>query len=385
VTASAGRGPAMALSPSVGRVGTTVMVTGSNLTPRAGGAVTFGGLPVASFTTDRKGAFAASFSVPSTTAAQATVVAATGSLSARSTFTVTPSGSPSTGTDPAVLFGVSTPSGPRNLAEVDAFERQAGKRVGIVMYFEGWAYHEFDASLAASVAARGAVPEITWEPWDYVAGIDQPEYSLLSIISGTHDAYLHRWAQGAKAYGGPVLVRLGHEMNDRYYPWSESANGNRPGQYVAAWRHVVDVFRAVGATNVKWVWSPSVSYAGTIPLADVYPGDAYVDWVALDGYNGGSALPWGGWQSFAQIFGASLAEIAAITTAKPVMIGETSSAEAGGSKAAWITELFAELAQRSQIKGFVWFNQDKETDWRIESSPSATQAFATGVADQRYG
>jgi beta-mannanase len=307
------------------------------------------------------------------------VTATSGALSASAAFSVT---APATA---SVLFGVSTPSGPYNLAELDSFERNAGKKVGLLLYFQGWAYDDFNTSLVSSVAQRGAVPEITWEPWDYRAGLSQPDYALSTIVDGTHDAYIRRWAEGAKAYGGPLLVRFAHEMNDRYYPWSELVNGNQPGQYVAAWRHVVDVFRSVGATNVHWVWSPSVSYAGTVPLSAVYPGDGYVDWIAVDGYNGGTALPWGGWLTFDQVFGTTLNEVGTLTAAKPLMIGETSSAEAGGSKASWISDFFSQLAGRPGLKAFVWFDQDKETDWRIESSTSATQAFAAGVADARYG
>ncbi len=159
-------------------------------------------------------------------------------------------------------------------------------------------------------------------------------------------------------------------MNGPWYPWSEGVNGNQPGSYVQAWRHVHDIFRAEGVTNVSWVWSPFVRLAGTRPLSSFYPGDAYVNWVALDGYNGGSALDWGGWLSFEQIFGPSLAELRALTT-KPIAIAEVASAEAGGSKALWIKDFFASLERRPEIRAFSWFHFNKETDWRITSSSSA--------------
>lgn len=309
-----------------------------------------------------------------------------GTLTARHTFTViarAPTSAKPLATGRSVLFGVSTPAGPRDLSELDAFEGDAGTPVDVVMYYQGWAVDEFDPGLARSVAGRGALPEITWEPWDFRAGLHQPDYALARIVDGTHDGYITRWAEGAKAYAGPLLLRFGHEMNGRHYPWSEQVNGNGPGQYVEAWRHVVDIFRGVGATNVAWIWSPVVSSAGTTPLEQLYPGDGYVDWVGVDGYNGGSALPWGGWQSFSRIFDATLTELAAITTAKPVMVAETASVERGGSKAAWITDFFAQLARHPEIKGFVWFNHDKEADWRIQSSEAAREAFAAGVATLR--
>ena len=365
--------PSLQLATASAPPGGVVSVTGNRFSTLAAGSVRLGSTQVATFTTDRRGGFSATFKVPATAVPGATTVtAATGGLSAGRPFTVGSSG--------PVLVGVSTPSGARDLTQLDAFERDAGARAGMVMYFQGWAHDEFDPTLARSVAARGSVPLIAWEPWDYRAGLDQPTYRLSRILDGTHDAYITRWAQGAKAYGGRLLVRFAHEMNDRHYPWSEQVSGNQPGQYAQAWRHVVSIFRSVGATNVGWVWAPNVSYAGTTPLKGLYPGDSYVDWVGVDGYNGGTALPWGGWLTFSQIFGSTLAELAAVTTTKPVMIAETASTEVGGSKASWITDFFAQLAARPQIKAFVWFNHDKETDWRIQSSESARQAFAAGVA-----
>ncbi len=105
--------------------------------------------------------------------------------------------------------------------------------------------------------------------------------------------------------------------------------------------------------------------------------------MGVDGYNGGSALPWGGWQSFSSIFGDTLAQLAAITTTKPVMVAETASVESGGSKATWITDFFAQLAHHPQIEAFVWLNHDKEADWRIRSSNAAREAFRAGVATLR--
>ena len=290
-----------------------------------------------------------------------------------------------------LLLGVSTPSGSASvsaaLAELDAFERDAGGRAGICMWFEGWAYHEFRADLPEAVAGRGALPMITWEPWDYqqesrldLRRGEQPGYALSRIAGGEHDAYVRRWAEGARRYGRPLLLRFAHEMNGYWYPWAEAANGNRPGEYVAAWRHVHDAFRAVGADNVAWVWSPNVVYPGATPLRQLYPGDAYVDWAGVDGYNGGTALPWGGWRTAEELFAPTLREVAALAPGKPLMIGETGSAEAGGRKAAWIRDFFATLDRHPEVGAFVWFDHRREADWRIASSEPARQAFAAGPA-----
>jgi beta-mannanase len=130
---------------------------------------------------------------------------------------------------------------------------------------------------------------VTWEPWDYLGDINQPAYSLSSIIGGAHDSYITRFALDAKAWGHPFFLRFAHEMNGDWYPWNEGINGNTPGQYVQAWRHVHDLFTANGVTNVTWVWSPNIEYTGSIPLSGLYPGDAYTDWIAMDGYNWAAA------------------------------------------------------------------------------------------------
>jgi hypothetical protein len=135
---------------------------------------------------------------------------------------------------------------------------------------------------------------------------------------------------------------------------------------------------------VSWVWSPSIVGAGRVALSEVYPGGRYVDWLAADGYNAGTALPWGGWLSFRKLFVPTLRAFHRLAPHKPQMIAETGSAEVGGSKAAWIRHMFAVLKKRTRVRALVWFDQDKEADWRIESSPAAQAAFATRAADPRF-
>jgi len=284
-----------------------------------------------------------------------------------------------------VLFGVSTPRGPNDLTALDEFEHAAGRTVAVYTFYEGWASSGFDAPAMSAIAARGAIPLVTWEPWDHTKGVDQPRYSLARIASGAFDEYIRRWAVAAKRFGGPIFLRFAHEMNASHYPWCEGVNGNAPGSYVRAWRHVHDVVESVGADIVRWVWSVNVVHGKTTPLSELYPGDAGVDWVAVDGYNGGTALPWGGWLPFDRIFEPTIRELQALAPHTPIMISEVASTEAGGSKAAWIRDFFAALAARPLIRAFVWFNWDKETDWRIQSSASARRAFAAGVANPRYG
>jgi Glycosyl hydrolase family 26 len=292
------------------------------------------------------------------------------------------------GPAPRLKLGVTTLALARNayrpwraadLEEVDRFEQDARRHADIVMWFADWAHDaNFDARQAAKVAAHGSVPEITWEPWDSFKGVrkPQPRYRLARIIRGDFDPYIRRWAREIAAYGKPIRLRFAHEMNGRWYPWAERANGNRPGEYVRAWRHVHAIFDAAGARRVTWVWSP---VAGNLSR-EQYPGSRYVDVLGVSGFNGGSRLFRGTWRSFAVAFGPPLDAVHSFDPSKPVEVSEVASLEAGGNKAAWIRGMFGEVRRRPWIRALVWFNLHKEADWRIESSPSARRAFARGLS-----
>ena len=194
--------------------------------------------------------------------------------------------------------------------------------------------------------------------------------------------------------GLPIALRFNHEMNGYWYPWSEQANGNSPGEYARAWRHVHDRFTAIGAENVVWIWSPNVvSAVKDISLAKLYPGDAYVDWSGLSGYYR-RPVP-GAVASFTNTFGASLTALRAATK-KPIFITEVGVTENGGNKPAWIKSMFAALPANPDIIGFTWFNltvtaiPNKEkmpitNDWSLDSTASSLAAFKAGIADERYG
>lgn len=140
-----------------------------------------------------------------------------------------------------------------------------------------------------------------------------------------------------------------------------------------------NIFAAAGATNVKWVWSP-VSGASR----EYFPGTRYVNVVGLTCLNGGKAAFHQGWRSFPSICGNSIHELHALAPKLPIELSEVASAEAGGSKAAWINGMFAYLAHHREVKALVWFNMRKQTNWPIQSSRSAERAFAAGVRSPRY-
>jgi hypothetical protein len=263
-----------------------------------------------------------------------------------------------------------------------------------VLWFDSWATgNAFDAAGARTLWAQGLLMHFTWEPWDPgLSATDPGQIHLQDIIDGRWDGYIR--ARGAEfaAAGVPIMVRWGHEFNGNWYPWGIANNSNDPALYVSAYRRVHDLVTAAGATNVQWVWcfnNSSTPDASWNAPARSYPGDAYVDWVAIDGYNWGLGPSWdpGGnhWTSFDTMFTSAYAQARAIAPRRPVMIGEIGSSEDGGNKAQWINDMSAALqsGRYPDLKLIVYFDQDKEELWSGTSSTATATAFTSWV-NQTY-
>lgn len=275
------------------------------------------------------------------------------------------------------LFGMDVPS----LQQLDTSQSAVGVHAAIVGTFADWEHTpDFPVAFAGDVTRRGAVVLISWEPWDsWRGGADQPRYALRRIASGDYDALVDRWAREIERYRRPVMLRFAPEMNGDWLPWSTGVNGNQPGDYVAAWRHVRERFRRAGAANAVWVWNPVSAAGGSTPLSELFPGPREVDWLAVDGYNWGSTRNWG-WQTYADIFPPTLAAFHALAPGRPMMIAETGSAR-GPEKPAWVKDTLLS-ARRAGVRAVIWFEFDKETDWRLAGDP-ASAAAARAVLEGR--
>lgn len=283
-----------------------------------------------------------------------------------------------------VFVGAMTETGPYDFADLEAFAAAAGQAPQVMAFSQGWERDAFDRALFDEVARRRMMPMLAWEPWDYQAPAprqEQPKYRLRQIIDGEFDDYITSWAEGIADLGYPVALRFAHEMNGFWYPWSEQSNDNQPGEYVEAWRHVHDLFTRAGADDVVWVWSPNVHYENATDMQAMYPGDDYVDWVGLVGYYGTAGHD--SYRSFEEIFQPSIVQLRTFTD-KPLVITELAATDAHGRMEEWISEFFQMLPNHPDIIGFVWFEVDKENDWRIASSTAASAAFAEGVSHERY-
>lgn len=275
-------------------------------------------------------------------------------------------------------FGVSTPGGLTAARELQAVADAVGRRAEMVMSFEDFFAPPPVAAMAVA-AYCGADPIITWEPWCWTD--DRSPAVMRSLLSGALDDYIYRWADEFKEWGSPAYLRFAHEFNGDWYPWTPAC-GTSATDYVRAWRHLHDIFEYRHADNVKWVWSPTVGGSGA--LADWYPGDSYVDVLGIDGYNWGVTLPWSQWIDPEDLFDATLDQLRMTGANKPILVTEVGCAEAGGRKSEWIARFTHFISQQRDVIGFVWFEHNKETDWRITSTAESAAAMASGLRNARF-
>lgn len=270
------------------------------------------------------------------------------------------------------------PFGGTGIETWNLFEEHAKRTVGVVHYADPsntWVWDGYGSGATGRVNERGAIPMKT---------IGLSETTLAEIIAGAKDTAIRTWAEAAKAFGRPLFLRYLWEFNGTWWSWGQSP------EYVAAWRHVFNVIRPI-APNVTFVWCPNVLQNGGAADPDLwYPGDAYVDWVAMDGYVGTQPKKNEGWTSAFARFKITYDRLREIAPSKPIAIVEVGASETGGNKAEWLTELLGLMpTQFPQIKAFLYYNEYAEHEaeritWPIESSPAATSAFATGIAPSYF-
>jgi mannan endo-1,4-beta-mannosidase len=188
---------------------------------------------------------------------------------------------------------------------------------------------------------------------------------VAGIAAGDYDAYLRSYADSVRRFRHAVVIGFGHEMNAPWYSWGYGRTA--PATFIAAWRHIVSLFRRQGAENVTWLWTINADRPGTGPVADWWPGESYVTWVGIDGYYYRSS------DTFASVFGKTIDQVR-VFTGKPVLLAETAVGPRAGQFVK-IGNLFTGMASY-QALGFVWFDKDQHggiyhQDWRIEDSQVA--------------
>jgi len=288
---------------------------------------------------------------------------------------------------------------PWDMGAVSKLEENVGKQLSLVHFASPFAdcssspcsFYKFPAKSMEDIRGHGAIPFFSWSSQSTPSSLNEPNFQLSDVIGGTYDDYIRSFAEEARDWGHPFFLRFNWEMNGNWFPWSEGVNGNQRGESVAAWHHVHDIFTSVGASNVSWVWCPNVDPGNEFSdIAPLYPGDEYVDWTSLDGYNWGTnPVRPARWMTFDQLYSSTYHRIVdTIAPSKPMVIGEVGSTEYGGSKATWIKEMLQDVPTKyPAIRGLLWFDKyvpGENMDWPIDSSSSATSAFASGIQSSSY-
>ena len=301
---------------------------------------------------------------------------------------------------PGILLGAHIPPvdpsfGPNRLyywQEIEVFNQLVGRRHPIIMYYsdltiglEGYLFDQFKDHLDPP-----PVPYVQMDP--------VPNIELWDIVDGLYDTQLRASAQGVKDFGKPIIIGFAHEFNETYSPFFGD-----PAAYIAAWRHVHRIFTQAGATNVQWLWPPNYkSDRPDAPMTDYnlyYPGDDYVDWIGVYGFNWGNDFTKGpGWVEFDYLFDEFLRNTACRYD-KPLMVGPTGSVDLPGSKTDWITNIYRGLAEYPNVRAVVWFNDfaynnPDEADFRVTVTtqygslpgpmPYYTAAYRSAISAPTY-
>ncbi len=267
-------------------------------------------------------------------------------------------------------LGVFEPGSPPSYQPIAEFAGAVGRQPNLVGYYSGWA-QPFAISFAEMIHRHGQIPFVQ---------IDPTYASVSAIAAGDYDGYLRLYADSVRDFGHQVVIGFGHEMNGSWYSWGYTKVP--PPTFVAAWRHIVTLFRTEGADNVTWLWTiqadqPRTAHQlGTGPIASWWPGASYVTWVGIDGYYNSPA------DTFAKVFGQTIRQVQALTH-KKILLSEAA-VTPHGNQFVSILNLFKGMSQYKTL-GVVWFDKDQANlpqrqDWRIEGDQAALAAFRTGLS-----
>jgi mannan endo-1,4-beta-mannosidase len=266
----------------------------------------------------------------------------------------------------AAYLGVFEPGAPPDYGVIASFGQMAGRQPNLVGYYSGWA-QPFDTSFAQTLRKHGVIPYVQIDPTDA---------SVAAIAAGTYDDYLRTYADSVTDFGHAVVIGFGHEMNVPGYSWGYT---HVPAPtFVAAWRHIVTLFRKEGADNVTWLWTLETDQADSGPIASWWPGAQYVTWVGIDGYYYRPS------DTFASVFGQTITQVRTFTH-DPILLSETAVGPVAGQFVK-IQDLFHGMTAYKTL-GLVWFDKTQHggiyhQDWRIEDNPQAVISFRLGVSDE---
>ena len=300
----------------------------------------------------------------------------------------------------AIYLGVYLwPNYPIFPQQIAAFEAEVGKKHAIYHFYVDWvsdgSWSNAEGPLN-DIIQHGSTPMLTWMSCDGSqcgTGCDA-SWDLEGINNGSHDTYIRSFAGSVAAWGHTLLLRWGHEMNLVGYPWTGYCNGANdaaPLAFIAAYQRIHNLFKQEGATNVQFIWSPNYqSYPDAAgdswnDIDNYYPGDAYVDWIGVGGYNWGASSSNNNYKylTFTDLFDGYLRSEAALHPTKPEMVADYSSVEddGPGDKATWISQAFAAMPNYPNLSAEVWYDGlPTQSYFAITSTAASLVAYRGAIA-----
>jgi len=272
------------------------------------------------------------------------------------------------------------------------FENLIGKKASIAHYYIGWEALD-DPRL---IAQFKIINDNNWQPmlnvnpyyFDDCPPTNLPIYK--AIASGHCDAFLHQAGKNLNKVDRPFYLLFAWEMNNKDLEWSIPYSGSSPEDFILAWRHIHDIFEKENAKNIIWVFCPNVPNVQNLPYNSFYPGDEYVDWIGLDGYNWGTTQSWSSWTEFRGVFQSSYDLIISIAPDKPLMLAEVNTTDRGGDKAQWYRDMFTIQIPNNfpKISAVIIFNEDRtpseNVNWKIDVSQESLDVFKSAVNSPLY-
>ena len=260
------------------------------------------------------------------------------------------------------IIGVYEPDDPGSYPQVSAFASAIGRWPAIVSYYGNWG-KPFQRTFASQVFSHGG---------ETLVQIDPRYVTLDAIASGQHDSYLRAYASAVRSFGHQVIISFGQEMNGNWYSWG--AGHVSPAVFIAAWQHIVNLFRADGVRNITWLWDVNCALPGTSPINEWWPGSSYVNWVGLDCYYAHRS------DTFKSLIAPNIPAIRHLTN-DPILIAETAAAPVAGTSK--VADLFNGIREY-HLLGFVWFDQAQHggiyhQNWRLEDNPAMLAEFRKAV------
>ncbi len=287
--------------------------------------------------------------------------------------------------------------------DLDSYEQTVGKTAAWVYVSHNWyRSRSFPAENAGWIRQAGSVPFIRLMLWSSLQQ-DRREwiFTLRRIIRGAFDSDFRQWAREAAAFGSPIIVEFGTEVNGQWFPWNGFWNGrgfpffygdpaepNGPERFRDAYRHIVEIMREE-ASNITWVFhANNEDWPDTAwnRLENYYPGDDVVDWIGVSVY--GALTPMDTeWPRFRDSMEAVYPRLAALSTDKPIAVLEFGAAAHNslGDQAQWARDALTDLTggRWPRVIGFSWWNEtwqndenpEHDTTMRVQDNPGLAQVF----------